>query len=88
MMTPQPLPPRKRRPRVIAGALTALRLPRRRRRPVGDSPRHYPFAFSLGPSDAPDEPEAEGGVGVREPRRPKPSGHSGATALPIPDDDT
>lgn len=37
--------------------------------------------------DNPDEPEAEGGVGDREPRRPKPSGWSGAAALPIPDSD-
>jgi hypothetical protein len=35
--------------------------------------------------DDPDEPEAEGGVGVREPRRPVPPGLSGAAALPVPD---
>ena len=35
--------------------------------------------------DNPDEPEPEGGLGVREPRRPKPPGWSGAVALPIPD---
>ena len=34
-----------------------------------------------------DEPEAEGGLGVHEPRRPKPTGLSGATALPIPHSD-
>jgi hypothetical protein len=35
--------------------------------------------------DDPDEPEPEGGVGVREPRRPTPPGTSGAAALPLPD---
>lgn len=85
VMTPQPLLRRKRRPRVFAGALSGLRLPRRRRHRAGDPPRHYPFPFSLGPSNAPDGPEAEGGVGVREPRGPKPLGSSGAAALPIPE---
>jgi hypothetical protein len=37
--------------------------------------------------DRPDEPESEGGLGVREPRRPRPSGSSDATALPKPDSD-
>jgi Sigma-70, region 4 len=37
------------------------------------------------PDDHPDEPEAEGGLGVREPRRPRPSGLSGGAALPLPD---
>ena len=37
------------------------------------------------PGDHPDEPEAEGGLGVREPRRPRPSGLSGSEALPLPE---
>jgi anti-sigma factor RsiW len=37
--------------------------------------------------DDQDEPEAEGGLGTREPRRPKPPGLSGVTALPTPDSD-
>ncbi len=86
--TPQALHRRKRRPRVFAGALTALRLPRRRRRPARDSSGDRLSASGvLAPSDYPDEPEAEGGVGVREPRWPKPSGLSGAAALSIPDSD-
>lgn len=32
----------------------------------------------------PDEPEADRGVGVGEPRHGKPSGLSGGAALPIP----
>lgn len=35
--------------------------------------------------DDPEEPESEGGVGLREPRNPKPSGLSDAAALPVPD---
>jgi hypothetical protein len=36
-------------------------------------------------ADYPDEPDPEGGLGVREPRRPRPSGLSGSEALPLPD---
>ena len=36
--------------------------------------------------DHPDDP-AEGGAGVREPRRPEPSGSSDAAVLPLPDSD-
>ena len=39
------------------------------------------------PFDHPEEPESEGGLGVREPRRPAPSGLSDVTALPQPDSD-
>jgi hypothetical protein len=35
----------------------------------------------------PDEPEVDAGVGVREPRHPKPSSLFGASALPRPDSD-
>ncbi len=86
--TPQALPRRKRRLRVFAGALTALRLPRRRRRQGRDPSGDRLSASGVhAPSDYPDEPETEGGVGVREPRWPKPSGLSGAAALSIPDFD-
>jgi hypothetical protein len=37
--------------------------------------------------ERPDDPESEGGLGVREPCRPKPSGSSDATTLPEPDAD-
>lgn len=84
---PTPIPRRRRRPRLFAGALTGLLL-RRKRRPAGDSPGdRYSASGSLAPFDFPDEPDSEGGVGVREPRRPKPSGLSGAEALPLPDSD-
>ena len=60
-----------------------------------DCQRRYKFEESLriyagkafNRLDDSDEPEAEGGLGVHEPRRPKPTGLSGATALPIPDSD-
>jgi hypothetical protein len=96
---PTPIFRRRRRPRVLAGALTGL-LHRRKRRTVGDLPRRRPGGHSPRPRPAgdapgvapfhyPDEPESEGGIGVREPRPPKPSGLSGAEALPLPrsDDD-
>ena len=77
---------RRRRPRVLAGALTALRLSRRKRRstpPADLSPVRGGRRFF----DPPEWPEPEGGVGVREPRRPKPPGLSGAAALALPDSD-
>ena len=58
--------------------------------------KRYLFEESLSDADAgrvsdrldsPDEPEADGGVGVREPPRPKLPGLSGAAALPRPDSD-
>jgi hypothetical protein len=37
--------------------------------------------------DFPDEPDPDGGVGVREPRHPKPAAPAGAVALPLPTTD-
>ena len=74
---PRRLPRWRRRSRRLARALTALRLPRLKRRP---SVRGAGLLF-----DYPDEPEPEGGAGVREPRRPKLPGSSGAAALPLPE---
>jgi len=83
MPTPRPLAQRRRGLRALAGALTALRLPRRKQLATrGDCP---PDDGGLSPFDFPDAPEAEGGVGVREPRRPKPSGLNDAAALPAVD---
>jgi hypothetical protein len=74
----------RRRPRVLAGSLTALGLSRRKRRP-SIAERRPDHGATLGPFDYPAEPGPEGGVGVREPRRPKLPGLSGAAALAIPD---
>jgi sigma-70-like protein len=74
---PRRLPRWRRRPRRLARALTALRLPRLKRRPAVHGGR---LLF-----DYPDEPEPEDGAGVREPRRPKLPSSSGAAALPLPE---
>jgi len=81
-----PGPRRRRRSRVLAGALAALRLSRRKRPPA--IPVDRPAARrTLRFFDPPEEPEPEGGVGVREPRRPKLPGLSGAAALALPHSD-
>jgi hypothetical protein len=60
----------------------------RRRLPIRKRIAKFVRALFGGGSSAPDAwDDADGGVGVREPRRPLAPSLSGAVALDLPDDD-
>jgi hypothetical protein len=66
-------------------------MPRRPRRPLGFRKRVAAFVRKLfggsGSSWLDDPGEAEGGIGVREPRRPLAPTLSGAAEVELPDDE-
>jgi hypothetical protein len=73
-------------PRLVADAPTAPPLP-----PPSPDPWPLEARFweligrAIRPGDYPNDPEGEDGLGVREPRRPRPSGLSGGVALRPPE---